>query len=322
MKRLLSTLALAASMLAGCNQAGTTATTADSVGTMSAKALVAPQAGTIVRETLDGIPEKDALQMIKNFQTSSATQTYPIESFFIKKDMLVLLNDMLAKEMAAPLTGGRNYHTDGIRIYFGKEQPTSTNIKLIIVSTTDSIGFIPPPPAHPSTPPDKMHHDYYDHLQAALHQTTVPLKITPEPLNLSGALLRTVCNCDFEASCATVNRPGAIVRSYAEKMVQNFNGRVMTTHSVWFDAARLRKMVGEQSFAGLRIYMATYHDNTYNANGKSTFVLTTVDNTNSDYFYCENDTTYFMKNGKRIIRYRPLWGPAEDNGSLCPNNCN
>ncbi|NNU33559.1 hypothetical protein HK413_04310 [Mucilaginibacter sp. S1162] len=167
-----------------------------------------------------------------------------------------------------------------------------------------------------------MHHDYYDHLQSALHVSTVPLKIAVESENTAGALLRKPCgNCDFEPSCAALNRPGAIKRSYAEKMVKNFNGKVMTTHAVWFDAARLNEMAQGPGFAGIRIYMATYHDDTYNANGKSTFVLTTVDNIGNDYFYCESDTRSTEKGGNKV-RYNSHFPPPENNGSLCPNNCN
>jgi hypothetical protein len=319
MKRLLSTFALAALMMAACNQAGTTATKADSVSAIAAKALAPPPNSDIVRETLDGIPEKDALQMIANFKPDAETNT--ITTFFIKKDMLMLLNDMLAKEIAAPLPGGRHYRTDGIRIYFGKETPTSPDIRLIVVATTDSIKFIPPPPSLPSN--EKMHHDYYDHLQALLHSSTVPLKITTEPQDMNKAVLYKVCgDCDREPSCDGVKKPGAIARSYAESMVQNFKGKIISTNAVWFDADRLKRIAEGSSFAGLRIYMATYPDATYNANGLSTLVLTTVDATGKDYFYCESETIPFIKGGKRILKYRPLWGPGENNGSLCPNNCN
>ena len=323
MKKLLTTLILPIIILTGCdrcnnstigNTAGNTDSTtkdtaaADTGSAVQRMAALAPPTD-LVYEALDGTPRDKALEMVKNFQSANRTIKYANESFLIDSNMLSAISKMLRAEKAVPVSAN-GYKTDGIRIYFGLETPTSKKIRLILVSTTDSI---------PHNSRQSKHHDYYGHSKAALH--SVPLTITPETFTTPGAALRgAVLPGDYarNGNCIPVTIPGEILTSYAKHMVQNFKGQVVYTNAVWFNLERFERMLTEKDFRGLRIYMATYHDSAYGSMGKSTFVLTTIDSTKADYFYCDPQVSKYEIVNKKLKSYK---GPTENNGELCPDNC-
>nr|WP_294792097.1 hypothetical protein [uncultured Mucilaginibacter sp.] len=318
MKKLLSAFVLIIIVAVGCKPGGNEKSAIDPALITSKKssAQAAAPPTDIVYEALDGTPRDEALKQIAYFYIARSGRSYTNESFFLNKDMIKTIRDLLATEQ--PSAGGLK--TDGFRIYFGQESPESETIKLILVSTTDSI-------AYSTSPLEKMHHDYYGHSKAALHRAGVSLKIEPEPFSTSGVKLRELVRSpqdDFpDNSCAVIGNDGNLIVSYAKRMVQNFNGNVVETKGVWFDKERLDKMLLEADFAGVRIYIATYHNNFYGSAkyGKSTFVLTTVNKSKEDYFNCNPvSIANFIKNENG--KWKPEKIEPQNNGGLCPYNCN
>ncbi len=319
MKRLLSTLTLAGLMLAGCNHTGTktgSGSTYSLTPGAQAKNLTAQPPAPVVYKTLNGVDKSDALQWIKNYHTAAITASpsarIKVVSYFLNKDMVTKITDLLTNEA----TSTAAHKTDGVRIYFAKKSATDPETILLLVSTIDSAST------------QYTHHDYYGHSAPVLydpHQTDLAIKPDAAGSNAGAVLYNSCANCPpMDVSCVAVNYPGSVLRNYAESMIQKFDGSNMNTDAVWFPISLFKRMRTGHSFGGIRIYLATYPDDTYGIGntGRNTVVLTTVDSTGKDYFYCESDTSRFEKSGKKIIRYRPQWGPPENNGSLCPNNCN
>ncbi len=300
MKKLLPLLSLIIAVMMGCDQTKT----ASSETSSAAGALLSD---SVIYESLDGTPRESALKMIDYFKQNE--DGFAKNSFVIKRDMMEVIYKMLEKERDTARAAGRKYLPDGLRIYFAKEKPESKELKLILVATTDSIPY-----TSGIKPDTVMHHDYYQHLYSDLHGAGIKLTVMPEGEKPAGALLREPIIDDDElrhSSCSGINQEGVVLKSYAKRMVQYFNGKVVNTKAVWFSLDKFKAMLNEGSFAGLRIYLATYPDNTYHAKDKSTFVLTTFDSTGKDYFHCDN------KNKDTPRAFDPM-----NNGSLCPNNCN
>ncbi|MDB5158256.1 MAG: hypothetical protein JWR50_2963, partial [Mucilaginibacter sp.] len=203
------------------------------------------------------------------------------------------------------------HKTDGIRIYFAKKSINDPETSLLLVSTIDSAST------------QYTHHDYYGHSNGFLfdpQQTDLSIKATDSLNNLGAVLYRPCPACPgIDTTCISVNTAGAILRSYAEKMVKNFDGSNMNTDAVWFPIGLFKSMSDEASFNGIRVYLATYPDDLYLNKGRNTFVLTTVNTTGKDYFYCDSNLKSFLKIHNTIVKYK---GPPKNNGSLCPINCN
>jgi hypothetical protein len=309
MKRLLLTITLAALIAAGCGPTSKTASKTDSSGgntvtTGAKQKALAP--AIVVYKTLNGFDEKDAKEWIRN-DSIAFVRHLPMDvvSYFLSDTMVIKLYNMLKTERAT----GVGHKADGFRIYFAKKTVTDQETFLLIVATKDSSGVA-----------CCNHHDYYMHNFTDLFDPTVTLPIRVDKKGAdTGALLYNTSGVGDDPSCTSVSYPNAIKRSYAEQMVQKFTGTNMNSRAVWFPLDVLKLLVTETSFKGMRIYPATYPDNTYGYDQRNTFVLTTVDSAGQDYFNCYKNKDYFNKN---VNKYYPLWGPPLNNGSLCPINCN
>lgn len=283
----------------------------DSVSKSAADSITTTTAApAVVKKSLNGIDSLTAVQWIDNFYKSMNTNSKPTPtSYFLNKDLVTRIVKILVDE-------GAGKKPDGVRIYFAKKSAADTDVLLILVSTVDSTtaGGI-----------KNRHHDYYSHSsKSALFDTIPTPTFKPTDFKIegkrkgydTGALLYTACpTCqDRHPSCATVNSPGAIRRRYAESMANSFGGGVFNTRAVWFPIKTFARMAAEKDFSGLRIYLSNYPDATYGHLNRTTIVMTTVDSTGTDYFYCDPE--------KKVMPLDKPDGDPENNGELCPANCN
>jgi hypothetical protein len=138
-------------------------------------------------------------------------------------------------------------------------------------------------------------------------------------------MLYGICNCDITKRCLTQSTHD-IKRSVAETMVQSFKGSPFNVKSEWFDIKMLENLLTEmhdEQDDGIRIYFARGVTNIGRPVdiGKARFVVTTtrsVPNTNihKDFFDCSHPPLATTIKD----RIKP-GGPSQDNGELCPSNC-
>ena len=99
-------------------------------------------------------------------------------------------------------------------------------------------------------------------------------------------------------------------------MVKKFTGVNVDTHAVWIPAIVLYEVLKGSNTSGIRIYLANYHNNAHNKIGRDSFVITTVGANDQDDFSCATP----------LVKYRTkvqtMWGNTQNNGALCPINCN
>lgn len=271
----------------------------------------AAQSG-VVQESLDGIDSARAVRWIAAFEKDAASYKLTTLNFLIKKDTLQKMVNLLVSEKA-----------DGMRIYFVGDPKNPAAITILLVSTRDSslAGY---------------HHDYYTHSDTAplielnLHGFTGYTEAQSP-----GALLYTNCvKCEGDTSCDFANNPHYLTRVVAEGMVQSYNkpapDGTQQTYAEWYDLDMLSAFVADPNCDGIRVYFARHLKNVGDPQYvyRACFVITNTENkTNNniykDYFSCTTLNSYFIKSEKQ----HPNWytiprSPGQDNGELCPNNCN
>jgi hypothetical protein len=277
---------------------------------------------SIIYKTLNGVDQASADTMIRNFQATMTTDTRPvILNFFLSKDMLVKIVKLLDDECLAE--GNAVHKTDGVRIYLAKKTRTSP-ITLLLVSTIDST----------ITDSNKWckHHDYYAHsLKEDLYRyAPLPIISCDKLGNCPGAELYHSCGCPDDTSCYFPDHPHYLRRSVAEAMVQACHDHALTTKAEWFDKDMLKALSKDSKCQGIRIYFATHPKNdpiTIDENMDALVITTThkdlIDTTiYRDYFDCKTLQSYF----ETSLKLHPNWylhplSPGQDNGELCPNNC-
>jgi hypothetical protein len=115
-------------------------------------------------------------------------------------------------------------------------------------------------------------------------------------------------------------------------MVRKFKGRDMNTYAVWVPFHVLFAIANADKFSGLRIYLAIYHNNKHQKIGRNTIVLTAVDDKMKDIDACltkaelkdlfnNNKETRFKKFMTDPKKLAKMLGDPQNNGSLCPHNC-
>jgi len=287
---------------------------------------------TAVSEALNGFSQSAADQMVKNTISENDSTPANTEVWFSKRVVdsvfSLLQQDSLAFKLDS--TSGIK-QPDGIRIYFGSTTPTATvplhyNNNIIVVSTyfngVDTLGphnFV------------EKHHDYFSHPQTAglFSLDSVGGVVTNDHDTSNGALLYIKCNCDTIKPCITTSDHD-ILRSIGEKMVQSFPGEPIAAIGEWFDIGMLRNLVQEmndENDDGIRIYFARGVSGINQAVdvGKGRFVIVTTKQSKNpltnaaihkDYFDCVHPITVSVR-----APGKPA-GPGQNNGELCPNNCN
>ncbi len=308
MKRLLTFLMLAVIIVAGCNSGNDekTGATNDTSAVVARPTVVeVTTSGTNVKKTLNNIDSANASLWIENYKKARATPGMVVEnvSYVFNKRMVDKILAYLSKE------GG---NVDGIRFYLAKKSVTDAETMLLLVSTKAGSGT------------DK-HIDYYEHDELLFDTArVVTLRVNKKGTD-PGAVLYDKCpTCpDLENGCKLSK--GALPRSYAEKMIQGFDGKNMNTDAIWLPLDLFKNMALEKSFDGIRIYFGTYPDGTYTPPnqpsyaGRNTIVLTYIDRNGVDDFNCSPISVKSKISGNDNDG-SPA-GPPQNNGSLCPHNC-
>ncbi len=274
-----------------------------------------------VHQTLDGIDSARAVAMIDTFQKYVKTIKPVMYNFLIKKDTLYKIIKVLTDEYDYEIKNHLKDTTDGIRIYFGSDPKIFSSVSILLVSTFHS---------------DKIdhHYDYYTHSDTS---GLIKLKLNGEPgvlatLSTGAALYSTCDTCKDDTNCDYNHNPHYLKRHVAEKMVQNYGKYtpVKQTYAEFFDLKMLQAFLKDPKCDGIRIYFAQHlpTDSVYPS--RICFVITTTQKYSgsqtiyTDYFDCKTLQAYFMDYKKRYPNTwyeKPLY-PGQDNGELCPDNCN
>lgn len=274
-------------------------------------------------KTLNGVDGTDAGKMIQHFKELNTNDKAPTpECVWISKEMLHDIVVLLESEKKAQIAQGRTDTTDGIRVYFA----TPPNIAgphpvhtILLVSTKDN-GLSKLTPHQCKS--RHNHSDYYEHsLNASLFKLKAFGEVCTEGKKCPGDSLYVTCT-----TCAVENQncklfSHYIPRSRAEVMVQHFSDHYINTYSVWFDFKFWKDLDRDKVHNGIHIYFATHppmtDDSDYSS--RNTFVITTTKNDSKlgtvDYFDCKK--TDLVK-----ITAHFAWLPGQDQGELCPDNCN
>jgi hypothetical protein len=293
-------------------------------------------ATTCFSQSLNGYTQADALQMIAPFQKQN-TQPPQITSVWFDKRTVLKIDSLLNAEVSKK-------RTDGIRIYFAYDNSHQETI--VIVSTKDS-GI------HNNQSPEKdnFHDDYYD------HSISIPLSgEVCHDLSCNGGALLYKTSGDNDTCIYTASNSHYLTRTECENMAQGFASQKenINTKGEWFDLKLVDAFADDiennPNIDGIRIYFARHPSNDRTGyEDEDAFVIVptyTIANSNpainkQDYFDCFLSKDYFSK---ADVRFRKIKshvkkgkskfklfnfkfkaydsGGGQDNGELCPYNCN
>ncbi|MFD0752038.1 hypothetical protein ACFQZS_17925 [Mucilaginibacter calamicampi] len=299
---------LAVTVMAGCKSGGDekTAESNDTSAATTARTVEVATSGVTVKKTLNNVDSTEASALIATYKKAMEGQGMVVEnaSYFFNRRMVEKILAYLEKE------GG---NADGIRFYLGKKSATDAETMLLPVTTKAGSAA-------------NKHTDYYDHDEALFDTARiVTLRVNKKGTD-PGAVLYDKCpTCpDLENGCKLT--PGSLPRSYAEKMIQKFDGKNMNTNAIWLPLSLFKNMAKEKSFNGIRVYFGTYPDKTYTPpgqpsyEGRNTIVLTYVDRNGMDDFNCDPLPLAKAK-GVNALDGGGSAGPPQNNGGLCPILC-
>ncbi len=255
--------------------------------------------------TLNGIDAITAQTMITHFAMNRDDDKKPrLTSVWFSKQTIHSIDSLLCAEKKS----GKN--TDGLRIYFASDpsiiKPQLNYIIALVSTYTDSNTY-------PNNPNRSTHRDYYDHDAIFLNSTTGDITYDGKD---SGALLYSSSPpCPVPDNNPCYFAPQHFITCHdANKWVRNYGKSKINTFSEWFELDLINQLdAGLQNIAnnldGLRIYLAkadnisTYKDH----KNRHLFIIVPTTNKNKvhqDYYGCIE------------VHY------INDNGQLCPYNCN
>jgi hypothetical protein len=290
-----------------------------------AKALIS---SAMAYKTLNGIEATEAASRIQNFKDLALLDVKPtIQSFWIKKEMLHDIVLMLDAEKQEQIAEGKPDVTDGIRIYFTSDgnatittHPIKTSIALVSTKDNGKSGE-----DLSSCPSGRRHLDYYEHSANAILYTAITSfeQNCPGGPSCPGASLYNCTSCSGLPSCSAT--PHDIPLPIAIKMVADFHDHPINTNGEWFDLGLFEILDKETRHNGIRIYFATNPQSSYSAlSQRDAFIITTTEDPNNtgintDYYDCNTAIAY-----KELYqnKYSHPRTPPQDNGELCPKNCN
>ncbi|MDB5005396.1 MAG: hypothetical protein JWQ34_3621 [Mucilaginibacter sp.] len=274
--------------------------------------------------SLNGIPQDEAKEMVDFYQQNRGQDTGPTrQSMWFDAATFKRIVDLLLKEKADPRHSADP--TDGMRIYF------ASNLGVGPGRLRNTIIMMPTRKAGPNTAviSGSFHHDYFDHDPADVAILAASKeKLYTKRFYRRGEQLYNH-NRRPEPPC-TDPGPHYIDRNKAEQMVQKFGWDTMTTNSEWFDLDLLEDFVNDpHPHDGIRLYFAKHGPtdpdiNKQEVKNKEAFIWVPTQShgiplfkTHKDYFDCGTAR-------KALAKFRPLViaGPGgQDNGELCPSNC-
>ncbi|MCC8424457.1 hypothetical protein [Mucilaginibacter sp. UR6-11] len=293
--------------------------------------------------TLNGIGKSTAEAMIAHFDSCKGRDTRPtrqsvwFDSATIHR-MVRLLDKEIVEQRAA-----RNPQepdtlmgvADGIRIYYISDLRVKTGrlVNSVALISTQHNGH------DCQVTSCAKHKDYYNHAKNDdLFKDTIAIRgrVSKKPAVIvaNGEITYNICVRNCNVPSCDPRSIHYITRRQAHMMLNQFRGRSITTKSEWFDLNLFRDFVNDKTVDGLRIYFARHpieRDTT--TSGKDAFILVPTRSAtflgkqiHEDYLNCET-TNNFFKNFTRKNQFRrgsrdlrPVGG-GQDNGELCPSNC-
>lgn len=314
MKKILCVLILAITATVGCIEK-TDKNTADN---NVEKLMVLPTCQTTIKETLNGIDSTTAANMISEFgKNVYKKQKLKKLNFWFKKSVVVDILTVIKAEKSAGIK------VDGIRIYFVGDPKNPTNKSILLVTTTGSgIDSLP-------------HKDYYSHCaDAALFSNQDRFGQYFDSTSADARLYTIQNGNEDDLNCAFGTHPNYILRDSAKNMVKRFGNANINTKAEWLPTQVFQDIADDVVSDGMRIYYAGHSakPNKQNNKNRDAFVIVTTkpDPKNSsnhiDFFYCTKSAEKLnnkMSAAPKVpFKINSVLTAAQDNGGLCPNNCN
>jgi hypothetical protein len=295
---------------------------------------------TITGKTLNGIDEVTAGKMMQHFEDLKGNDKAPLtETFWISKEMIHDIVTLLHSEIKQQKAQGRKDTTDGVRIYFASD-PTISSYPLsntiLLVSTKDNgkadTNIIK------GCRSGRRHLDYYDHVSSDDLFKLSNHEIKCESAGCPGDSLyppATVSNPHTSShtrhTTSTCDLPHGIPREEAEEMVKYFlEPHIINTSGEWFDLCFFETIDKSPRPNGIRIYFARHanKDDDISKLYRDAFVITTTERDTltgitKDYFDCDKiSRIYEEAYNLKYTKSHGLYSGPQDNGELCPYNCN
>lgn len=296
-----------------------------------------------VFKSLNGYDESVAKAMIAPFNNTGHQKPQKTSVWFDRtmiQNMITLINSESSTRRPV----------DGVRIYLALDK--DGNKTIVLVSTYNSNIY-----NNESFEGDNYHYDYWDHSSSAA-LFNMNTSINGEPCHddcKGGALLYKKSGLHDDVSC-DINNPHYLSRSLCEDMVISYTTQAINinSRSEWFDIDMINgfiKMFQNRKVDGIRVYFAQNLINypyTYYG-GMDTFVIvpttgsSTDSNFHQDYFDCSFASDFFKRSVNKLktqlsIKLRNYFSEksdeirktmmltgsygGQDNGQLCPFNCN
>jgi len=287
-----------------------------------------------VNVTLNGVEEKEACAMIEHFNKIKANDTHPLPtSVWFDKSTIDAIVNLLHKEQATDLKNQKPNAkdkqfgiTDGIRIYFAcdksaNQYPLQTTI--LLISTKDN-----GPSTDPTCWSKRLHKNYFEHTIDV--QTLKDYKVCHDGVKCGGDRLYKFCfPCLSDPFCKL---PGNhhMDKAKARWMVKSFEVHYhsINTKSEWFDLGVFENISTSARAKGMRFYFGTHLKNKKDSlRLRDALIVTPTEynkraKTDDDYFDCKETKTYWLDYFKHYHKYLYSYSSqAQDNGELCPSNC-
>jgi hypothetical protein len=275
------------------------------------KAKVEPPA--LIYSTLNGMDAIKAAGLMQNFENMRNYDYRPtMTNVWFDSKTVQLIDNLLVNEGA-----------DGIRVYVVNDMSTNTppfKNSILLVSTKTC------------TYDPTKHTDYYEHSSAdPLFNSTTPITGEVHHDNCNGgAVLYTICGgqCPGNTSCVPGNMH-YISRTTGEQMVKLYGNHSINIVSEWYDRGLFDAFAADGNYSGIRIYFSTRVNNGSKYSGKDSFVITTTvlgsdGKTQVDDFTCKTNNPFFngFKKKNKSGKIGKFTTSGQDNGELCPDNCN
>lgn len=295
--------------------------------------------GQIVQKSLNGFGEIDAINMILHFKELNSK---PIKqsgtAIWLSNKVIEAICNILTTENIDRAKNKLSL-ADGIRIYFASD--LNYDSTTIIIVSTYNTGVLNEETGL------TFHNDYFEHSSTdPLFQTLkdyppmVCTRSTPNGAFLFDPTI-TATSVKDDPNCDESNKH---YRTYSQcyNMVTSFGYFAVNTTGEWFDLDLLLSFAKESAnnkhkYDGIRIYFGRHpgNDLTMYPN-KDAFLLVTTEAANggghSDYFDCSTANSFLQtknKSSKNLKGNQPsnksisnLFKNGQDNGELCPDNCN
>ncbi len=289
-----------------------------------AKALTSLTADSVAK-TLNGYSQIEADKYVKYCYGTKDTKPADTQIWF-KKDIVLEMNKLLSAD------SNGTYKPDGIRIYFSRfkasiDTPIHLNNTIVIVPTYAKDSLI-------NGVMTTIHKDYFKHPKNStlFNIGKIQGEVTHYSDTTMGALLYGIYKGNLR-NCPLPSTVHEIPRWKAEKMVQRFHRKLFRTGKInakaeWFKIDMFTDLVSRLNDAhskcdGIRIYFGRgYKKDSDKNKARLIFALTVPEKFGSvdihkDYFTCDPRHRFFGNN-----YFADTDSDAQDNGELCPINCN